>query len=274
VDAALPDFSLLPALERFTANGNALDGSFPTSLPTTLQRFLVADSAINGTLPDLSNLTALTQLDITNCSISAVAVGFAVPSTITSFLASGNALPEAAVDAILAACVAASVANATIALEGGTNAAPSAAGLADKATLEGAGCTVTVTSGGISEYITNGGFDTGDDWTAGSGWAIAGGVATYSSGGGGTLSQNFGTLVEPLVNGNDYTVTFDLTNANGGIVAAILSGGTGSQIPYNSTSTGTGRTANFTATDDRTTIAFQSVDDEPITVDNVSITSV
>lgn len=263
IDGALPDFSLLPALVNFSGSGNAFDGTIPT-LPDTLEGFRAANSALTDNIPDLSN-TALSVFDVTNCSLTGVAVGFAVPNTVEDFLASGNDLTEAAVDAILAACVAAGLTNATIALEG--NAAPSAAGLADKATLEGDGCTVTVT---VGEFITNGGFASNANWTEGTGWVIAAGVATYTTGGG-VLSQNFGSLVAPLTNGVEYTLSFDLTNINGGIVAALLTGGTGSQTAYNSTGTGAGRTANFTATDARTTISFQSVDDEPIVIDNVSL---
>jgi hypothetical protein len=268
VDAPLPDFSLLPNLQRFSANGNAFDGSFPTNLPASLERFLVNGSPIIGPLVDLSG-TSLTHLDVSDCDIESVDVGFAVPSSVTSLLATGNGIPEAGIDAILAACVAAGVMNATIALEGGSNAAPSPSGLADKATLEGDGCTVTVTS---SELITNGSFATDTDWDKGGGWAIGGGEAVYTSGGGGgALSQDFGALTQPLTNGNNYTLSFDVSNPNNGLVTVTMSGGTGSQVVYSSPTDGAGKTANFTASSARTTVLFLSASDEPISVDNVSL---
>lgn len=55
----------------------------------------------------------------------------------------GCALTQASVDHVLARCVAnAAYVSGTVSLDGGTNATPSAAGLADKATLIGRGCTV------------------------------------------------------------------------------------------------------------------------------------
>lgn len=55
-----------------------------------------------------------------------------------------NALSQSAVDNILASCVAGGGMAGQINLQGGTNSTPSAGGLADKATLEGNGWTVTV----------------------------------------------------------------------------------------------------------------------------------
>jgi hypothetical protein len=124
---------------------------------------------------------------------------------------------------------------------------------------------------GPEDFITNGGFTDSSNWTAGTGWDVSNGNAAYSSGGMGVLSQEFGSLVGALENGADYTVTFDLVNNNGGQVVVILSGPIGFQIVYSSTSSGVGRTANFTATNDRTTISFQSVDDEPLEIDNLSL---
>jgi len=63
-----------------------------------------------------------------------------------SVLLQDNALTQAAVDNVLAALVESGAINGTLNLSGGTNAIPSAAGLADKAILEGDGWTVTVNS--------------------------------------------------------------------------------------------------------------------------------
>ena len=67
-------------------------------------------------------------------------------ATLEYFSAGGNALPQPAIDGLLAAFVAAGRTSASgqveLLLNGGTNAAPSAAGLVDKATLVSRGWTV------------------------------------------------------------------------------------------------------------------------------------
>ena len=71
--------------------------------------------------------------------------GGAVPASLGNFQAQNNQLPAAAVNAILAAFVAAGRSTGTRVLDlGGTgNAAPTGQGIIDKATLEGRGWTVT-----------------------------------------------------------------------------------------------------------------------------------
>lgn len=128
---------------------------------------------------------------------------------------------------------------------------------------------VAAAGGGEPEqFITNGAFAADTDWTKGAGWTISAGAAS-SDGSVGQLSQNFGALVAPLTNGNGYTLSYTLTNANGGMVTATLSGGAGSQAF--STSSAGAISHPVTATDARTTISFQSIDAEPIAVDNVSL---
>lgn len=81
----------------------------------------------------LYNNASLTSIDISN-------VVFGSGNYI--YLA-GNALDETTVDLVLARGVASGMTDGSIDLSGGTNAAPSIAGQADKATLIGAGVTVT-----------------------------------------------------------------------------------------------------------------------------------
>jgi phosphoglucomutase len=69
------------------------------------------------------------------------AVTFPDNGQTVSFL--GDALNQASVDSILAIAVASGVTTIIIDLTGGTNSSPSAAGLIDKATLNGLGNTVT-----------------------------------------------------------------------------------------------------------------------------------
>jgi hypothetical protein len=121
----------------------------------------------------------------------------------------------------------------------------------------------------ISEYITNGGFDTDTDWTKGAGWTITGGAAECD-GGVGMLSQDFSALTAALTNGNDYLLTYTLVNGNAGTVRARLTGGAGGQN-FDTSDAGL-ISVPFTANDGRTTINFQSIDSEAISIDDVSIT--
>ena len=96
---------------------------------------------------------SLTSLNVANCSslqtlycytnsITGLTVNVAALNDLD---ASGNALTQAQVDGVLVALAAGAVNNGTATLNGGTNAAPSAVGLAAKTTLEGRGWTVQVT---------------------------------------------------------------------------------------------------------------------------------
>jgi hypothetical protein len=72
--------------------------------------------------------------------------GTSTPPGLTFLLLHNNALIEAAVDRVLTSLDTAGENNGTVLLDGGTNAAPSATGLAAKSNLEGRGWTVTVNS--------------------------------------------------------------------------------------------------------------------------------
>ena len=72
-----------------------------------------------------------------------------------------------------------------------------------------------------TNVISNGGFDDGTDWTAGTGWTIASGVASHTSGNTPSLDQ---TLA--LTEGDTYRVTFDLANRTAGSVSVDLVGTT------------------------------------------------
>ena len=113
---------------------------------TALTQFNCSTNQLTGSIPSLSANTALTQFHCSGNQLTAVDGGFAVPITLGEFRANNCQLSQAAVDAILAAFVAAGRNSGTriLALQAG-NAAPSGAGLADKATLESRGWTVTVT---------------------------------------------------------------------------------------------------------------------------------
>lgn len=86
-----------------------------------------------------------TTFGIYNCSVLEN-LSFPNLTTITNcpnFNFNGNALNQTSVDGILAKLVSLGYSGGTVNLSGGTNSAPSAAGLLDVATLISNGCTVT-----------------------------------------------------------------------------------------------------------------------------------
>lgn len=98
----------------------------------------------NGTRLEVIGNTSITTLNMAasaasqhqvsdNTSLATITKPAALTSTTQDF--SGNALNQANVDAILAACVAGGTNNGTLTLTGGTNSTPSVAGLANKALL-------------------------------------------------------------------------------------------------------------------------------------------
>ena len=91
---------------------------------------------------DLSNNTGLHLIDIQNMALLAD-VSLSTLTECSTARFSGCALTQASVDLILVT-VAANGLNTTVDLGGGTSSAPSATGLAAKATIEGNGGTVTV----------------------------------------------------------------------------------------------------------------------------------
>ena len=142
---SIPSLSTNTALTSFTCQTNQLTGSIPSlSANTALTTFSCRDNQLTGSIPSLSANTALTLFSCYGNQLTGWSGG-TVSATLGDFQAQNNLLTQAAVDAILAAFVAAGRASGTRVLNlGGTgNAAPSAAGLADKATLQSRGWTVT-----------------------------------------------------------------------------------------------------------------------------------
>jgi len=142
---SIPDLSNNTALIQFYCYANQLTGSIPDlSNNTALIQFYCYANQLTGSIPDLSNNTALTFFLCYSNQLTDYAGG-SVSITLGNFQAQNNQLTEAAVDAILAAFVAANKTTGTRVLNlGGTgNATPSATGLTDKATLQSRGWTVT-----------------------------------------------------------------------------------------------------------------------------------
>ncbi|MDC0637749.1 hypothetical protein OAP25_03510, partial [Flavobacteriaceae bacterium] len=89
-----------------------------------------------------------------------------------------------------------------------------------------------ITSPVAGNEITNGTFDNSVGWTLGTGWTIAGGVATASASIGSTLYQD-----PPLVIGQTYTVTFTISNYSAGTVKIRLGLASGTLRSANGTYT-------------------------------------
>jgi len=128
--------------------------------------------------------------------------------------------------------------------------------------------TVGVAAEDPAEFIVNGGFSADTDWSKGGTWVIAAGVATAPAVGGNLT----GTLVQALIPGNSYTLSFTFTAFPAGTGLNVAFSGAVQQnmaaigaSPYSST---------FVATSANTTIRFINDNDDPGTLDNVSLVSV
>jgi hypothetical protein len=134
---------------------------------TDLSELRLDDSDFSAGIPSLAGLTNLTLIDFDQCNISGVVdlsglpalenLDFSSNTALTSiiiadtqpivyFYASGCALTETAVDDILVVLSDNGVTGGDVELDGGTNAIPSATGLAAKLVLEGNFWTVNVNS--------------------------------------------------------------------------------------------------------------------------------
>ena len=142
---SIPSLSANTALTIFYCYNNQLTGSIPSlSANTSLTSFYCYSNQLTGSIPSLSANTALTIFYCNNNQLTGFSGG-SVSDTLGDFQALNNLLTQAAVDAILAAFVAANKTTGIRILNlGGTgNATPSATGLTDKATLVSRGWTVT-----------------------------------------------------------------------------------------------------------------------------------
>lgn len=133
------------ALQAFSCHVNQLTGSIPSlTTNTALKEFTCYNNQLTGSIPNLTNNTAL---QVFHCHTNQLTGwdGGTVPATLGEFRAQNNLLPQSVVDGLLAAFVAAGKAAGTrvLYLGGAGNAAPSAAGLADKAILQSRGWIVT-----------------------------------------------------------------------------------------------------------------------------------
>lgn len=133
------------------SNTDAMGAIQSLSVRPTLTNFWCSGCLHTGNIPNLSSNTALAILRANGQRGTTKLTGFAggtVSATLGDFWADSNQLPAAAVNAILAAFVAAgrvktATNTCTLNLGGTGNAAPTGQGITDKATLQSRGWTVT-----------------------------------------------------------------------------------------------------------------------------------
>lgn len=134
---SVPSIAANPLFQIFQVGGCNLSGPIPSlTINTALTGYAVNNNNfINGNIPTFATNTLLTAFNAASNIITGVVPGFAVPAALKTIDLHNNLLTQAAVDAILAAVVLAGATGGTLNLGGTGNATPSAAGLADKATL-------------------------------------------------------------------------------------------------------------------------------------------
>ena len=166
------NFSGITSLTFVDISDNNIPGTGTNSLTsvnlsgcTALQTLRLDDSDFSAGIPSLAGLTSLRIIDFDQCSISGVvdltglpaledldfsgntaltSIVIADAQPINDFDSDGCALTETAVDDILVVLSNNGITNGYVDLSGGTNAIPSAIGLAAKLALEADGWLVTV----------------------------------------------------------------------------------------------------------------------------------
>jgi hypothetical protein len=116
----------------------------------------------------------------------------------------------------------------------------------------------TMTDGYGPELVTNGGFDSDSDWTTGTGWSIADGVASSD---GSQSSSSALQAVDILTIGKTYVVTFTVVSRSAGTITPRAG----------TNGVGTGRTATGTYTE---IITCAGTDDLRMTASNDFVGSI
>jgi len=141
---AIPDWSTWTSGNNIRLHSNNLTGSIPDwSTWTSGSWIWLHVNNLTGSIPDWSGWTGGDIIYLYSNSLTDV-MGTSIPATVLDLRLHDNALTQTAVDRVLTSLDAAGGTGGTVKLEGGTNAAPSATGLAAKTNLEGKGWTVTV----------------------------------------------------------------------------------------------------------------------------------
>lgn len=135
VGGNIPSLSFNTKLKAFNHSNTELTGPIPDlSNNTALVDFVVGENTLTGNIPDLSNNLSLKKFEVKNNNLTGFNGG-TVSSTLLDFKANNNNLSATAVNAILAAFVAAGSSNGTLYIGGTGNAAPTGQGITDKNTL-------------------------------------------------------------------------------------------------------------------------------------------
>ena len=135
VGGSIPSLSLNTKLKAFNHSNTELTGPIPDlSNNIALVNFVVGENTLTGNIPDLSNNLSLKKFEVKNNNLTGFNGG-TVSSTLLDFKANNNNLSATAVNAILAAFVAAGSSNGTLYIGGTGNAAPTGQGITDKNTL-------------------------------------------------------------------------------------------------------------------------------------------
>ncbi len=137
----------LTSLINFSVGSNQLT-SFTPSLTglTSLENFDLGQNKLTSFTQSLSGLTSVKQINLGQNQLTSFTSSLSGLTSLTEIDLNNNNLPQSNIDSILADAVASASSIAqpiNLYLDGGANAIPSSAGLADKATLIGLGWTVT-----------------------------------------------------------------------------------------------------------------------------------
>lgn len=145
---SIPALSTTTNLRNFYCSFNQLTGPLPSlSGLTKLLVFHAGNNGFTGSIPVLSGCPLLNDFRVPNCQLTSFAGG-SVSNTLGQFLAQNNQLTSTAVNAILAAFVAAGRTSASgtciLNLAGTGNSSATGQGITDKDTLIARGWTVTI----------------------------------------------------------------------------------------------------------------------------------
>ena len=141
---SIPDWSTWTSGNVIYLQVNNLTGSIPDwSAWTSGNDIRLYSNNLTGSIPDWSTWSSGSLIWLYDNSLTDV-LGTSIPATMLNLQLQNNALTQTAVDRVLTSLDAAGGTGGSVRLEGGTNAVPSAAGLAAKTSLEGKGWTVTV----------------------------------------------------------------------------------------------------------------------------------
>ena len=118
------------------------------------------------------------------------------------------------------------------------------------------------------ELVTNGDFATDSDWSKGTGWTIAGGVASFSGGTGADLTQT-GLNVEA---NKAYQISFDMTQISGGGFRVVVDT-SGSFVSQYFTTTAQ-HTVVFAVGATSTRLRLSTLGGANLSIDNISVKEV